>query len=63
MKVLDSVDDLSEKLASLLLFKSFLFDNHLKKFALGYILHHQKQLFRSLYDLVELNEIGMSDLF
>lgn len=63
MKILDSIDELSEKIASLLLFKSFLFDNHLKKFALRYILHHEKQLLRSLYDLVELDEIGMSDLF
>lgn len=63
MKILDSVDKLSEKLASLLLFKSFLFDDQLEKFTLGDILHHQEELLRCLYDLVELDEVGMSDLF
>lgn len=34
MEILHSVDELSEKFACFLLFKSFLFDNQLEKFPL-----------------------------
>ena len=63
MKMFNSIDKLFKKLASLGLLESFLFENELKKFSFWDILHDEKELFGRFNNLVELDDIGMSDLF
>jgi hypothetical protein len=62
MEMFYSIDELSKELASFSLFQSFFLENEFKKFSLGDILHHQKKLFRGLYDFVKLDYVGMTNL-
>ena len=62
MKMLNSIDKLFKKLASFGLFESFLFENKLKKFSFWDILHDEKELFGRFNNLIELDDIGVSDL-
>ena len=39
----------------------FAFDDIVKKFSAFHILHDQKELFRGFDDLIQLDDVGMSD--
>lgn len=45
-----------------MLFQPFLFDDQFKEFALRHILHDEEELLGCLNDLVELDDIWVSDL-
>ena len=62
MKVLNSIDELLEKLPSFSLLQSFLLEDELKQLSFRNILHDQEKLFRGFYDFVELNDVGMTNL-
>ena len=53
VNVLNTRDDLLEELAGLLFLQLFAFNDVLKEFATRRILHNQKQLARSLDNLIE----------
>lgn len=63
MHVLNSIDELPEKLTGLILFESFFLYNVLKKLTFRNILHDKKKLFWSFYDFVELYKIRMTNSF
>lgn len=62
MQVLNSSNNLLKILTSLSFPQSLHPNNLIKKFALRYILHNQKQLFGCFDNLVELDDVGVSDL-
>lgn len=63
MHVLNSIDELPEILASLILFEFFFLDDVLKKLTFRDILHYKKKLFWGFNDFIELYKIGVSDGF
>lgn len=63
VQILNPCDELPEVLASLGLFEPLLLDNAFKQFSLRYILHNKEELFGRFDDLIELDDIGMPDLF
>lgn len=63
MHVLNSIDELPEKLASLILFEFFFLDDVLKKLTFRDIFHDEKKLFWSFNNFVELYKVGVSNGF
>lgn len=63
VQVFDTGNYLVEKLDGLRLFDPLILDNVVKKFTAGRILHYQIQLLGSFNDLVQLNNVRMSNHF
>ena len=63
MNVLDSTNDLFKHFTSLLLVHSLLANDVVKKLASFHVLHNQKQMLRSLDDLIELDDVWMTNKF
>ena len=63
VEILDTSDDLMEELASLRLLHSLVGHDIVKQLSTLSVLHDKVQLFRSLDDLVKLDNIWMSDHF
>lgn len=63
MHVLNSIDELPEILASLILFEFFFLDDVLKKLTFRDIFHDEKKLFWSFDNFVELYKIGVPNGF
>jgi len=61
VKILNSCDNLVEKLQGLWLFDSLILDDVIKKFTTIRILHYQVQLFRRLNDFIKLDYVWVSD--
>lgn len=61
--VLYSTDNLLKDSASLFLIEPFLFNDVVEEFSVLHVLHDEEKLFRSLYDFVELYDIGVADEF
>ena len=61
MNILDSTNDLFENFTSLVLIHSFPADNIIKKLSFLHVLHDKKEVFRSLDDLIKLDNIWMPD--
>lgn len=63
MTVLDTADDLIEYLTSFILIHSLLLDDVVKQFSSTKKLHDQEKIFWRLNDLIQLDDIGMTDKF
>lgn len=61
MDVFDARDELMKHPDCLRLTDTFAVDNVVKEFPFFHELHDQKELFRSLNDLIKLHYIGMPD--
>lgn len=61
VKIVDSWENLVKKLAGIFFSDPLSIDNVFKELPTSGIFHDQVELFRSLYDLIELNYSGMSD--
>ena len=63
MQILNALNQLPEKLTRLILFQLLLLHDMFEQLAFCHVFHHKEQLFGSLYDLVELDEVWVTDLF
>jgi hypothetical protein len=63
MTVLDTADDLIEYLTSFILIHSLLLDDVVKQFSPTKKLHDQEKIFWRFNDLIQLDDIGMTDKF
>jgi hypothetical protein len=63
MTVLDTADDLIEYLTSFILIHSLLLDDVVKQFSSTKKLHDQEKIFWRLNDLIQLDDIGMTNKF
>ena len=63
MNVLDAVYELMKHFPGFLFVDTFIFNDVVEKLALLHKLHNQKQLFGGLNDLIQLDEIWMSNKF
>lgn len=61
--VLDALNDLSEEFTGFAFLEAFLFDNLFEKLAFRDELHDEEELLWGFDDFIELNEIGVADLF
>lgn len=61
--VLNTFDELPEEFAGFAFFESFFLDDLLKEFTLRDELHDEEELFGGFDNFVELDKIGVSDLF
>jgi hypothetical protein len=59
VQVLDAREDLLEELAGLALIKTLLFNDEVEKLAPIGVFHDEEELAVSLYNLVELDDIGV----
>lgn len=63
MNIFDSTDNLLKNLAGLF-FSHFLFvDDIVKKLSILHKFHDKEKMFGGLYDLIELNYVGMANEF
>lgn len=63
MKILDTSDQLSKEFTCFCLLESLFLNDEFEEFAFGDVLHDEEELFGCLYDFVELNEVGVPNLF
>lgn len=63
MTVLDTADDLIKYLTSFILIHSLLLDDVVEQFSSTKELHDQEKIFWRLNDLIQLDDIGMTDKF
>lgn len=61
MNILDGVQQLVVHLRSLEFVYSPVLDDVVKQFPVLHVLHHEEEVFGSLYDLVKLDDVGVSD--
>ncbi len=61
MNILDTVNKLQEYLLCFLLFESLPFYNIVEELSILQVLHNKIQFFASLYDFVQLHNIGVSN--
>ncbi len=63
MKVRNAANDIFEESASLKLIEFGVCDDIIEQFSIFDILHDEKEMLGSLYDLIELNDAGVPDQF
>ena len=61
VQILDAGEDLVEKATSFAVLQATLLHNVVKKFAAAGVLHDEEKLLRGLYDLVQLDDVGVAD--
>lgn len=63
MKILNPVNKFIEHTTSFIFIDSLIFDYIIKQLSIFHKLHHKKQLFGSLYDLIKLYETRVTNKF
>lgn len=63
MKVRNAANDIFEESASLKLIEFGVCDDIIEQFSIFDILHDEKEMLGSLYDLIELNDAWVPDQF
>lgn len=61
--IFDSTDDLFEDFACFFFSHSFFADDVIKEFSIFHVLHDKEEMFWCLNDLVEVDDVGVSDEF